>query len=367
MTSYSVIPFKIDFDPESLEKMEFKHTSTTNGISETYTNRNWWDEYVAAQNSQTGPNFAITPRFLNNIKKTTNMIVHQQFLSMVTTFHNHNSTLNNKDFKRLIFESIQENIMFPELAYSLKVLQIKCFVAAQNINYRLLVGCQTMRDLGTKMNFETCTVQWFDNKTMQFHPMNYFIDKTMLHKVTLAEPHSVAESYTNQLSQQAYADGSTKYEKTDLHKLVLEQEHLSSRLQKINKSTTSANPVMPAKDTRTATKVMAKEHQYVPWDMIIIDGIGPWKIKIIASWKSFGCHKSTQPASCMAVHALNNGWPSRYPKPVNCIIDQGKNCMSNEFRLHLDNLGIKAKVCSVCNPQANVVLERVHVTIKSAM
>eukprot|EP00536_Pseudo-nitzschia_multiseries_P004009 jgi/Psemu1/8996/gm1.8996_g len=35
MTSYSVIPFKFDFDPESLENIEYKHTSTTDGISET--------------------------------------------------------------------------------------------------------------------------------------------------------------------------------------------------------------------------------------------------------------------------------------------------------------------------------------------
>eukprot|EP00536_Pseudo-nitzschia_multiseries_P006083 jgi/Psemu1/14409/gm1.14409_g len=41
--------------------------------------------------------------------------------------------------------------------------------------------------------------------------------------------------------------------------------------------------------------------------------------------------------------------------------------MSNDFQLHLANLGIKAKVCSVRNPQSNAVLERVHDTMKSAM
>eukprot|EP00536_Pseudo-nitzschia_multiseries_P002313 jgi/Psemu1/5277/gm1.5277_g len=97
---------EFDFDPESLEKIEFKHTSTTNGVSETVK----WDEYVTVQNNQTAPNFAIAinafitykfnnntgaqwchKRFLNNIKKATN-----------TT----NASINDEAFKSLIFESM---------------------------------------------------------------------------------------------------------------------------------------------------------------------------------------------------------------------------------------------------------------------
>eukprot|EP00536_Pseudo-nitzschia_multiseries_P016191 jgi/Psemu1/45286/gm1.45286_g len=78
-TSYSVTPFKFDFDQqESLEKIEFKHTSSTiNGVSKTVKfNNNNTDAYRCHK------------RFLNNInKKTTSMIVYQ-FVSMVT-FHNH--------------------------------------------------------------------------------------------------------------------------------------------------------------------------------------------------------------------------------------------------------------------------------------
>eukprot|EP00536_Pseudo-nitzschia_multiseries_P018848 jgi/Psemu1/57626/gm1.57626_g len=144
---YCVIPFKFDFDQESLENIEFKHTSTTNGVSETqydkfadilgdYANRNWWNEYVSAPANRTVENFPTTidafitykfnnstnayrchKRFLNNIKKTTNMTVHQ-FVSTMVTFHNHvilrllpghpptNAAINDEDFKSLIFKSM---------------------------------------------------------------------------------------------------------------------------------------------------------------------------------------------------------------------------------------------------------------------
>lgn len=62
---------------------------------------------------------------------------------------------------------------------------------------------------------------------MQFHPQNYFDNKALLHKVMSAEPHAIAESYSHQAIQQLYVDGVTKYEKTDLHKLVTKQNHLS--------------------------------------------------------------------------------------------------------------------------------------------
>eukprot|EP00536_Pseudo-nitzschia_multiseries_P011553 jgi/Psemu1/29285/gm1.29285_g len=154
---YSVIPLKFDFDPESLEKIEFKHTTKDNGVLETanvkaplitvgasllqvlytineflhanktlsltqgpklydkfsdllqdYADQSWWDKFVTAQKNQMVTNFANTTnafinykfnnngdafrghkRFLNNIKKTTNMTVHQ-FVSMVT-FRTHSS------------------------------------------------------------------------------------------------------------------------------------------------------------------------------------------------------------------------------------------------------------------------------------
>eukprot|EP00536_Pseudo-nitzschia_multiseries_P003525 jgi/Psemu1/8020/gm1.8020_g len=47
----------------------------------------------------------------------------------------------------------------------------------------------------------------------------------------------------------------------------------------------------------------------------------------------------------MAVHALGNGWLSRYRELVNFIIDQGGTSFtSNDFQIHLANLGIKAKL-----------------------
>eukprot|EP00536_Pseudo-nitzschia_multiseries_P008461 jgi/Psemu1/20480/gm1.20480_g len=146
MTSCSVVPFKFDFDPESFfEKIEFKYTSTTNGVLETvkvkvplitggaslfqvlftinkfshankalslatgpklydkfsdllrdYANQNWWviNTFINHKFNNNTDVYQCHKRFLDNIKKTTNMTVHQ-FVPMVT-FRNHN----------LIFESM---------------------------------------------------------------------------------------------------------------------------------------------------------------------------------------------------------------------------------------------------------------------
>eukprot|EP00536_Pseudo-nitzschia_multiseries_P010528 jgi/Psemu1/26209/gm1.26209_g len=145
---------------------------------------------------------------------------------MMTAMQERNPDIQNGISTPLLNQVILENIMFLELSYSMRVLMIKCFVATQNINYHLLIGHRTMRGLVMRMDVKACTIEWYE-KTMHFHPRNYFDNKSMLHKVMSAEPHSVAKSYSNKAVQQAYADGTYKYEKTDLHKLILlENEEL---------------------------------------------------------------------------------------------------------------------------------------------
>ena len=66
--------------------------------------------------------------------------------------------------------------------------------------------------------------------------------------------------------------------------------------------------------------------------------------------------------STMISHLINKTWFSRYPRCQNIIYDNG-----SEFKLHFealcDSYGIKRKLTSVKNPQANAILERVHQVI----
>ena len=83
-----------------------------------------------------------------------------------------------------------------------------------------------MKEIALKMDFETGTIAWFD-KTMQFHPRNYFKNSTLIRKIISNEPYSVAESYVSQSKQHAYVDAATKYKDTDLSALVETQVHLA--------------------------------------------------------------------------------------------------------------------------------------------
>eukprot|EP00536_Pseudo-nitzschia_multiseries_P013380 jgi/Psemu1/35091/gm1.35091_g len=159
-TSYSAIPFKFDFDLlESLEKIEFKHTSPANGVSETVKVKlslitagasllqvlftinelshaknttlsltltqgpMLYEKYVTVRNNQTvATSFAITINAFINYKFNNNGDAyrgHKKFASMVV-FHSHtiilpllpgrpaeNPSINNDNFKSLIFESIR--------------------------------------------------------------------------------------------------------------------------------------------------------------------------------------------------------------------------------------------------------------------
>ena len=111
----------------------------------------------------------------------------------------------------------------------------------------------------------------------------------------------------------------------------------------------------------------------LPWEEIAIDTIGPWKIGIpgfdIVIFNGYTIidtctnlleiKRATQrnPTGQESCHVFDEAWLSRYPKPVRCIFDQGKEFLNSDFCGHLVNLGIKAVPTSVANPQANAVLK----------
>ena len=116
-----------------------------------------------------------------------------------------------------------------------------------------------------------------------------------------------------------------------------------------------------------------------PWATIAVDTIGPWiipqadptqeKVKLQAltiidvatNFMEIAALPDKE-ASTVA-QALDQVWFSRYPRPVNCIHDNGSEFVGFEFQELLQSYGVNSKLTSVKNPQANGVLERTHQVI----
>ena len=72
-----------------------------------------------------------------------------------------------------------------------------------------------------------------------------------------------------------------------------------------------------------------------------------------------------QTASSIAVaKAVDLNWFSRYPRPLDCVHDNGKEFMGIEFQEMLLSYGVKAKPTTVKNPQANAIVERIFGTLE---
>ena len=58
-------------------------------------------------------------------------------------------------------------------------------------------------------------------------------------------------------------------------------------------------------------------------------------------------------------------WLSRYPRPSKVTMDRGKEFVGKEFKRELceKEYGIKVKMATTANPQANSIVERVHQTL----
>ena len=58
-------------------------------------------------------------------------------------------------------------------------------------------------------------------------------------------------------------------------------------------------------------------------------------------------------------------WLARYPRPSIITYDKGKEFLGHAFKNSLirDTYGIKAKVATTANPQANAIIERTHQTL----
>jgi hypothetical protein len=67
--------------------------------------------------------------------------------------------------------------------------------------------------------------------------------------------------------------------------------------------------------------------------------------------------------SITVANSLDQVWLCRYPRPVDCLHDNGTEFVSAEFQELLQSYGIRSKLTTVKNPQANGILERTHQVI----
>ena len=114
----------------------------------------------------------------------------------------------------------------------------------------------------------------------------------------------------------------------------------------------------------------------LPWQQVHVDMVGPWKIKVNKTSleiKALTCiepvlnlleiFRCNDKKGLTVAKAFENGYLSRYPRPLECVHDNGPEFISEDFQNLLKKAGIKRKPTTSNNPQANGVIESVHKTV----
>jgi RNase H-like domain found in reverse transcriptase/Reverse transcriptase (RNA-dependent DNA polymerase)/Integrase zinc binding domain/Retroviral aspartyl protease len=125
------------------------------------------------------------------------------------------------------------------------------------------------------------------------------------------------------------------------------------------------------------------QHDPHPWNTIAVDLMGPWTVPQPTPSST----KSSEPMQLLALSiidpdthwielvalpnkesatvalALDHEWLCRYPRPAECIHDNGSEFTGSEFQELLQSYDIQSKPTTVKNPQANAIVERAHQTI----
>ena len=116
-----------------------------------------------------------------------------------------------------------------------------------------------------------------------------------------------------------------------------------------------------------------------PWHTLCIDLIGPYTInrknkrkKALTLWALtmidpatgwFEMREISTKSADIIANELEMAWLSRYPWPTQMIFDRGNEFKAEVAEMITKDYGIKKKPISTRNPQANVIVERVHQTI----
>jgi hypothetical protein len=118
-----------------------------------------------------------------------------------------------------------------------------------------------------------------------------------------------------------------------------------------------------------------KDVEFHPWKTLCVDLIGPYTVRTKKGVQSLHAMTMFDPATSWfevveipnkraitCANLLENTWLCRYPRPKQCIFDNGSEFLGEEFANTLDSYGIQRVPTTVKNPAANMV-ERVHQTL----
>eukprot|EP00957_Ditylum_brightwellii_P029384 2221179-Ditylum_brightwellii.AAC.1 len=119
-----------------------------------------------------------------------------------------------------------------------------------------------------------------------------------------------------------------------------------------------------------------------PWQTVHVDTVGPWpvefqlkKLKVIqtvdiialtaADWVTHWLEiwPVQDQTAKLAACAFDVRWLCRFLHPEEVVHDNGREFVGFEFQELLVSYGIKAMLMTVCNPQSNSPIERMHLVM----
>ena len=121
----------------------------------------------------------------------------------------------------------------------------------------------------------------------------------------------------------------------------------------------------------------AKEAEVEPWDKLCVDLIGPYTIKRKGKASlNLWCVTMIDPATgwfevkqikdkqaITVANIVEHTWLSRYPWPTQITYDCGTEFLAEFAEMDQSDYGIKRRPATTRNPQANLVIERIHQTL----
>jgi hypothetical protein len=124
-----------------------------------------------------------------------------------------------------------------------------------------------------------------------------------------------------------------------------------------------------------------KDPELNPWTQVQVDLVGPWEFNLGTRFRiSVTAFSAIDPfiglcelavvrnkTSAHIATIFHNEWLSRYPTPQICIHDNGPEFVAQEFQDVLRYYGIQDAPTTSKNPQANSIIERVHLTMGSML
>eukprot|EP00957_Ditylum_brightwellii_P101572 7740857-Ditylum_brightwellii.AAC.1 len=123
-----------------------------------------------------------------------------------------------------------------------------------------------------------------------------------------------------------------------------------------------------------------------PWDALCVDLIGPYILERKCKYKN-GKKKKDLILCCVAMidpvtswfeiakigikradsraNEVETTWLTRYPYPTQVVLYRGKEFMAEFSEMTLKDDRVKKKPITVRNQQANIIIERIHQTIRN--